>query len=111
MRRTQHGSEFLFICTVLLFMVSVSPAADNHTEDRITVEGDPIYRVLPAGAIPAIMGPVYVSGQEATVQMSAEEPVLGLLYRGEARAYSLWQLDRHEIVNDDIGGTPIAVTW
>jgi hypothetical protein len=30
---------------------------------------------------------------------------------GEARAYSLWQLDAHEIVNDQIAGTAIAATW
>ncbi len=75
------------------------------------VDGDPVYQVLPAGAIPAIMDPVYLQGEEADRQMSPDEPVMGLLHGGEARAYSLWQLDAHEIVNDEIGGTPIAVTW
>jgi hypothetical protein len=30
---------------------------------------------------------------------------------GEARAYSLWQLDAHEIVNDVIRGSAIEATW
>ena len=30
---------------------------------------------------------------------------------GQARAYSAWHLDHHEIVNDRIGKTAIAVTW
>jgi hypothetical protein len=34
-----------------------------------------------------------------------------LIVGGEARAYSLWQLDAHEIVNDEVAGTAIAVTW
>ena len=29
----------------------------------------------------------------------------------EPRAYSTWQLDRHEIVNDTFDGRPVAVTW
>ncbi|MBI2882481.1 MAG: DUF3179 domain-containing protein [Candidatus Methylomirabilis oxyfera] len=28
-----------------------------------------------------------------------------------AKAYSLWQLNHHEIVNDRIGTLPVAVTW
>jgi hypothetical protein len=43
--------------------------------------------------------------------MSPEEPVLGLVVNGESRAYSLWQLDAHEIVNDVVGGVPLAATW
>ena len=111
MRRTQNGSASTWLCTAFLFVVSVSYAAGIRPGEQTIIKGDPVYRVLPPGAIPAIMEPVYVSGQEAATQMSAEEPVLGLLYRGEARAYSLWQLDTHEIVNDEISGTPIAVTW
>ena len=43
--------------------------------------------------------------------MSDDEPVLGVVVGRDARAYSLWHLDRHEIVNDTIGKLPIAVTW
>ena len=74
-------------------------------------DGDPVYGVLPPGAIPAIEDPEFVSGEAADAQMAAEEPVFGLEIGGEARAYSLWQLDRHEIVNDEIGGVALAATW
>jgi hypothetical protein len=43
--------------------------------------------------------------------MAPEEPVFGLVVGDEARAYSLWQLDRHEIVNDRVGGIAFAATW
>jgi hypothetical protein len=43
--------------------------------------------------------------------MRAGEPVLGVVIGGEARAYSLWQLDAHEIVNDQIAGKAIAAAW
>ena len=75
------------------------------------IEGDTLFKLLEPDAIPAIRKPVYVSGEEAVNQMLADEPVMGLIINGEKRAYSLWQLDHHEIVNDYFGDTPVAVTW
>ena len=68
---------------------------------------------LPQDAIPAITKPVFVSRTEADPLMRGDEPVLGLVdpVTGVAKAYSLWYLDHHEIVNDELGGKPIAVTW
>lgn len=69
--------------------------------------------VLPKDAIPALTNPVFLSRAEAELLMDDNEPVLGLVdpVTGQAKAYSLWLLDRHEIVNDRLGGKPIAVTW
>ena len=96
---------------VAALLVSKGSAEDEPEGGFPIVDGDPVYEVLPPGAIPVITDPVYVTGEEASRQMSPDEPVMGILYGGEARAYSLWQLDAHEIVNDEIVGTPIAVTW
>ena len=43
--------------------------------------------------------------------MKANEPVIGLSMKGESKAYSTYILSAHEIVNDTIGGIPIAITW
>jgi hypothetical protein len=37
--------------------------------------------------------------------------VIGVVINGDARAYPLSTLSAHEIVDDDIGGQPVAVTW
>ncbi|UCB53288.1 MAG: DUF3179 domain-containing protein [Candidatus Zixiibacteriota bacterium] len=76
-----------------------------------TIYGDTMYQVLPADRIPAISDPVFVTGEEASKHMWGNEPVMGLVSDGEAKAYSLWHLDAHEIVNDVIGDTPIGVAW
>ena len=39
------------------------------------------------------------------------EPILGVHDGQRARAYPLWYLDTHEIVNDMLGDVPIAATW
>lgn len=60
--------------------------------------------------IPAIDLPRYLSVAAETT-LAAEEPVISLSLKGEARAWPLRILLWHEIVNDVLGGVPIAVTY
>ena len=43
--------------------------------------------------------------------LEAAEPVLSLTVGGETRAYPLQVMTWHEIVNDTVGGVPVAVTY
>ena len=70
-----------------------------------------IVRLLGKDAIPAILEPEFVSPEEADRWMAADEGVLGVSIGGEDRAYPVSMLSRHEIVNDVVGGEPVAVTW
>ena len=70
-----------------------------------------IITILGYDSIPAILSPTFVSAEEATRDYSQEEAVLGVSINGEHRAYSIPTLSRREIVNDVVGGVPIAVTW
>lgn len=108
------------LCLVVLngFLIAggtqAAPAEDaKRPEPEVFGEfdGDPMYTVLPVGAIPAIEHPEFVTGEEAARQMSPDEAVLGVVIGDEAHAYSQWQLDSHEIVNDVLSGTAIAATW
>ncbi len=62
-------------------------------------------------AIPAILDPRNVPASDAEAWIERDEQVLGLSINGEHRAYSIKTLSRHEIVNDVVGGVPVAVTW
>ena len=64
----------------------------------------------PKDGIPALVSPQYVPAAEA-VFMRAEEQVLGLAYKGEARAYPLRIMSWHELVNDRLGDLPVLVSW
>jgi len=97
------------VCAVLI--TSNTWAQRPEPETHGVFDGDTMFTVLPPGAIPAIDAPTFLSGEKAAGQMSPDEPVLGVVIDGDARAYSLWHLDSHEIVNDVVGGTPIAATW
>lgn len=77
----------------------------------LKIDGVPVITVLPKDAIPAIDRPEFVSVQEADRNLQDDEPVLGVRRGAVARAYSLWQLNHHEIVNDQVGDLPLAITW
>jgi hypothetical protein len=86
---------------------SAEEKREFETED---LRGALLYKVLEPDAIPSIDDPQFVPAAEATF-MRDDEPVLGVFDGEVAKAYSMWQLDSHEIVNDTLGGTAIAATW
>jgi len=96
---------------LVVWVIREAQAQRSQPEIVTTIDGDTMYQVLPSGVIPAITDPIFVVEEKAEKQMLEDEPVMGLVLNGEARAYSLWHLDAHEIVNDIIGNTPVAVTW
>lgn len=65
----------------------------------------------PRDGIPAIDSPKFVSAREADGWLASREAVVALEIGGDARAYPVQILIWHEIVNDVVGGTPVAVTW
>ena len=91
--------------------VEVPLAAGNATASPGETLNLEIITILGKDGIPAILDPQFLSGAEASEQMVDSEWVLGVSINGDHRAYPLNQLSRHEIVNDQVGGVPVAVTW
>jgi len=89
-----------------IFKISLSQEI-KHTAplDKI-VSGGP-----PQDGIPSIDSPKFQSVQEADKILEDSEFVLGLNINGDIRVYPLQILVWHEIVNDVVGGKPIAVTY
>jgi hypothetical protein len=70
-----------------------------------------IITVLPQDAIPAIDRPSLYKAERADREYEPDEIVIGVEFNGDARAYPIDILSRHEIVNDTVGGIHLAVTW
>ena len=60
--------------------------------------------------IPSIDEPKFVNANEATF-LDDDEQVIGININGVVKAYPLSILVWHEIVNDEVNGLPIAVTY
>jgi hypothetical protein len=64
----------------------------------------------PKDGIPSIDQPKFSSPAEIS-DIAGREPVVSLVIDGDARGYPLRVLTWHEIVNDTVGGEPVAVTY
>ncbi|MFV2062820.1 MAG: DUF3179 domain-containing protein [Chloroflexota bacterium] len=66
---------------------------------------------VPRDAIPTLDDPVFESIVAAQGWMDGRAPVIALEIEGDARAYPLSILLWHEIVNDEVGGRPLLITF
>ena len=79
---------------------------------NVRVNDDTIHqyrRYLLFDSIRPIYRPLFVLASEEPLHDN--ELVMGVLVNGAARAYPISILRNHEIVNDEVGGLPLLVTW
>lgn len=97
------------VCIVLVLSVATPTWGFDLTRHSVPV---PALSTggLPKDAIPALHNPKFVPAEQADF-LTPDERVMGVIINGEARAYPIRILNGHEIVNDEIQGQPIAVTW
>ncbi len=84
------------IVLVLLLLVSVAGATLTHVNVF-----EVMFKPYPA---PAFESP-------ATTQVDGDDKVLAVTIGGESHAYPIRTMGYHHIVNDTVGGTPVAATY
>ncbi len=81
----------------------------------VTRHSVPLNEIVDGGpskdGIPALDAPKFVPAGQAERFLSDKDRVLGVALFGGAKAYPIRILNWHEIVNDEISGHPITVTW
>lgn len=88
-----------------------APAPDPGDASARDLRELEVVTLLSYDAIPAIDEPEFMSVDAARQVFKPDERVLGISLNGEHHVYSVPTLSRHEIVNDVVGGVPVAVTW
>ncbi len=87
---------------------TASPAVTNPR-----VDPERTYRIppplIPPDGIPPVYEPRFAPADKAPLQ--ADELVIGIAREGEAKAYPISVLRFREMVNDELAGLPILVTW
>lgn len=109
--------QLIFLVLALLAASPVAAAPDIWALEGwktdfqyLTVEPSEIKTVIPRDQIPSIDDPKFIPVGEET-DLPDREPVMSLIIDGDARAYPLRIMMWHEIVNDIVGGRPVAVTY
>jgi len=103
----------MVMLVALMLVAGVSPAVslngfnlDNSTVPiRDIMQGGP-----PKDGIPAIDKPKFDTAEKAA-WLRGRDMVMGVVLNGSAKAYPIRVLVWHEIVNDEIGGIPVSVTY
>lgn len=105
--------RFLFIMVTGLFAACGAAPTELNGFD-LSSTAIPVEQILrggpPKDGIPAIDYPIFEAAGEAT-WLPPEARVMGLVKDGIARAYPIAILNWHEIVNDEINGQPVVVTF
>ena len=95
--------------TVILLISFVFLAGFN-TDNAIVPQAEILSGGPPKDGIPAILEPKFVVPGNAAYLEDSDD-VIGLKIGNESKAYPIKILNWHEVVNDTIGGVPVAVTF
>lgn len=104
---------FSFSLLILCLSAHNSFAVEKNGFD-LTNSAIPIEKILPGGpardGIPSIDSPNFVSAKKADF-LKPDDRILGINYEGVQRAYPINILNWHEIVNDNIKGKSVVVSY
>lgn len=107
--------------TLVAFCGCAAPAAKESDgasgtrtghQDRTPTGGEPYHGMIQyraKDAKVAIVKPNMVDADEAIIAPGTA--VIGVSVGGEARAYPLYILNNHQVVNDYVGGIPLSASW
>lgn len=107
------------IAIILVLLISiVNNVPEPYTSIEEATKSQPVVPLdeivsggVPKDGIPSIDRPTLVSIEEADRFLQGSDIVIGLNIDGDVRAYPLKILVWHEIVNDNVGSTPVAITY
>ena len=107
-------SPLAYLMLIALLLAPIKTWAEVKNGFDLSAASVPIDQIMrggpPRDGIPSIDAPVFTDVDEADF-LRADDRVLGLNINGEAKAYPIKILNWHEIVNDVVGGTAVAITW
>ncbi len=113
MKTPNFSLTHLWLAVFLSLMLSAA-SAESKNGFRIDNALIPVNDIRKGGpprdGIPSLDDPVFVSAEDATY-LSGRDRVLGISINGFAHAYPIRILNYHEIVNDNVGGTAVAITY
>ncbi len=112
----------LFSIGLAVLLVGCATRPADHSQDpahghasnqgRTPTGGEPFHGLIQyraKDAKEAIVDPVLLNSADAII--AAGTKVIGVFLNGEARAYPLFILNNHQVVNDQVGGTPLSASW
>ena len=95
-----------------LLLAACASSREREVPKQTATGGEPYHGLIQyraKDAKQAIIDPELLDASDAVIASGTK--VIGVSVNGEARAYPLFILNNHQIVNDQVGGTPISASW
>lgn len=109
------AAVLLLICSPAVSQTRIYLPSGTTVPYDVTRHSVPLNEISgggpPKDGIPALNMPKFVPAGLANKFLSDKDRVLGVSIAGVAKAYPIRILNWHEIVNDNVNGHPITVTW
>ncbi len=109
------GSGFGKLITASVALQESVPFDSSEWKTDFAKHSVPLSEIMSGGppkdGIPAIDRPKFLPVSGPDDWLKPQEPVIFFEHAGDARAYPLQILIWHEIVNDTVGGVPVAITF
>ncbi|HEB60547.1 MAG TPA: DUF3179 domain-containing protein [Phycisphaeraceae bacterium] len=132
-KKLNRADRILFV-VIFLFVIMLAagitslyinrkvPGIDSYGYDlaNLSVPRDFVVSTgLGRYALVPLNNPETITGQQAEALqkdrrnkfVTSDDRVVGVIINSEARAYRVRELNWHEVINDELGGVPIAVTY
>ena len=106
---SQTKAVFVFCLMVMVSTVAAQTKNGFDLQGSLVPPEDILRGGPPRDGIPAIDKPVFISTTEA--DLAGNDRVMGVHFKGIARAYPIRMLNRHEIVNDVFDQTGVVVSY
>ena len=112
-------SRKLLIITLIalvsgIFMINYASSSNSLNGFDLSNSSLPSEQIIrggpPRDGIPALTNPEFITAEDSN-NLSPTDRVVGIVLNGQARAYPINILNWHEIVNDNIAGQRVAITY
>jgi hypothetical protein len=117
--------SILLIVLIFIVVLFIKPQQEQLTEEHLETfkedeYGEEYFDFIndnmvtggpPKDGIPSIDTPQYISVQEADIVLKDDEKIFGFDYNGVAKAFPRSILYWHEIVNEEVKGEQVSVTY
>jgi len=92
-------------------MIVRDASLQNNFDGAKVKEEDLLQGCFGKDCIPSIDNPKFETADQADIWLQGDDRVFAINYDGILKAYPQRIMNWHEIVNDEINGTPVAITF
>lgn len=107
----QFSFKLIFLLAASLALPLPSLAQNRSRQDIEKEYFAYSQQAVPRDAFPVLANPPMGSVADGDKLFGPDEWVIGVAFNGEAKAYPVTVMGIHELINDSVGGQPIAVCW